>query len=144
MRRRTLLATGLLSGLVPLRAGHAQAIEKRDVSVSIGSWIIQYLPLPVAVAQGYFKDEGLDVTVNNFDAGGSKALQALLGGSTDMVVGFYDHTIQMWMDRTDKVRTAQRDYMATQVFPSPEAIGMPASAANPPSATPPPTAAPRP
>ncbi len=58
-------------------------------------WIIQYLPLPVAVAQGYFKDEGLNVTVNNFDAGGSKALQALLGGSTDMVVGFFDHTIQM-------------------------------------------------
>jgi hexosaminidase len=60
------------------------------------------------------------------------------------ILARYDHTIQMWMDRTDKVRAAQRDYMATQVFPSPEAIGMPASAANPPSATPPPTAAPRP
>ena len=84
-----------MSGLVPLRASRAQAIEKRDVSISIGSWIIQYLPLPVAVAQNYFKDEGLNVTVNNFDAGGSKALQALLGGSTDMVVGFFDHTIQM-------------------------------------------------
>ena len=27
--------------------------------------------------------------------GGAKALQALLGGSTDVVSGFYDHTIQM-------------------------------------------------
>jgi NitT/TauT family transport system substrate-binding protein len=95
MYRRTLLAAGLASGLVPLQASRAQVIEKRDVSVSIGSWIIQYLPLPVAVAQNYFKDEKLNVTVNNFDAGGSKALQALLGGSTDLVVGFFDHTIQM-------------------------------------------------
>ena len=59
------------------------------------------------------------------------------------ILARYDHTIQMWMDRTDKVRAAQREFMATQVFPSPEAIGMPASAANPPSATPPPTDAPR-
>ena len=28
-------------------------------------------------------------------AGGSKALQALVGGSADVVSGFYDHTIQM-------------------------------------------------
>ena len=59
------------------------------------------------------------------------------------ILARYDHTIQMWMDRTDKIRVAQRDYMATQVFPNPEAIGMPASAANPPSATPPPATAPR-
>jgi NitT/TauT family transport system substrate-binding protein len=57
--------------------------------------VIQYLPLPVAVAKGYFKDEGLNVNVTNFQAGGSRALQALLGGTTDMVVGFYDHTVQM-------------------------------------------------
>jgi NitT/TauT family transport system substrate-binding protein len=75
----------------------AQPVEKPDVTVAIGSWIVQYLPLPVASAQGYFKDEGLNATVQNFDAGGSKALQALLGGSVDAVVGFYDHTIHMQM-----------------------------------------------
>ena len=30
-----------------------------------------------------------------FQAGGSKALQALVAGSTDAVVGFFDHTVQM-------------------------------------------------
>ncbi len=53
------------------------------------------MPLELGVKLGNFKDEGLDVTVENFQAGGSKALQALIGGSVDGTVGFYDHTIQM-------------------------------------------------
>jgi NitT/TauT family transport system substrate-binding protein len=36
-------------------------------------------------------------------AGGSKALQALVGGSADVVSGFYDHTIQMAADGREMV-----------------------------------------
>ena len=43
---------------------------------------------------GYYREESLDVTIQDFP-GGSKSLEALLGGSTDVVCGFYDHTIQM-------------------------------------------------
>ena len=43
---------------------------------------------------GFYRDEGLDVELQDH-AGGAKALQALVGGSADVVSGFYDHTIQM-------------------------------------------------
>jgi sulfonate transport system substrate-binding protein len=53
-----------------------------------------YLPTTLAQELGFYRDEGLDVELQDF-AGGSKSLQALVGGSADVVSGFYDHTIQM-------------------------------------------------
>jgi NitT/TauT family transport system substrate-binding protein len=53
-----------------------------------------YLPTTLAQELGYYKDEGLDVELQDH-AGGAKALQSLVGGSSDVVSGFYDHTIQM-------------------------------------------------
>ncbi|PYR09852.1 MAG: ABC transporter substrate-binding protein [Acidobacteria bacterium] len=53
-----------------------------------------YLPTTLAQELGFYKEEGLDVELQDH-AGGSKALQALIGGSADVVSGFYDHTIQM-------------------------------------------------
>jgi NitT/TauT family transport system substrate-binding protein len=53
-----------------------------------------YLPLTVAERLGYFKDAGLDVEISDFP-GGAKALQALVGGSADVVTGAYDHIVQM-------------------------------------------------
>jgi len=59
-----------------------------------GASQLLYLPTTLAQQLGYYKDEGLDVELEDF-AGGSKALEALVGGSADVVSGFYDHTIQM-------------------------------------------------
>jgi NitT/TauT family transport system substrate-binding protein len=53
-----------------------------------------YLPATVAERLGYYRAEGLDIAAQDFP-GGSKALESLLGGSADVVCGFYDHTIQM-------------------------------------------------
>src|SRR5262249_40902056 len=54
-----------------------------------------YLPLTVTERLGYFfRDAGLDVEISDFP-GGARALQALIGGSADVVTGAYDHTIQM-------------------------------------------------
>src|SRR4030095_11899079 len=53
-----------------------------------------YLPTTLARELGFYRDEGVDVELQDH-AGGSKALQALVGGSADVVSGFYDHTIQM-------------------------------------------------
>ena len=53
-----------------------------------------YLPTTLAQELGFYKDEGIDAELQDF-AGGAKALQALVGGSADVVSGFYDHTIQM-------------------------------------------------
>lgn len=55
---------------------------------------IIYLPVTLAQELGYFTAEGLNVEFQDY-AGGAKALQSLLGGSADVVSGFYDHTIQM-------------------------------------------------
>jgi len=52
-----------------------------------------YLPLTLADRLGYFKDEGLSVQISDL-RGGSEALAALMGGSVDMVTGFYEHTIR--------------------------------------------------
>jgi len=53
-----------------------------------------YLPATLAQDLGYYNDEGLDVSIQDFP-GGAKSLESLLGGSTDVVCGFYEHTVQM-------------------------------------------------
>jgi NitT/TauT family transport system substrate-binding protein len=53
-----------------------------------------YLPTTLARELGFYREEGIDAELQDF-AGGAKALQALVGGSADVVSGFYDHTIQM-------------------------------------------------
>lgn len=73
----------------------AQAPETRKVSLAVGGKsLFYYLPLTVAERKGYFKDEGLEVEIPEFE-GGAKSLQALVGGSTDVVSGSYEHTITM-------------------------------------------------
>jgi NitT/TauT family transport system substrate-binding protein len=53
-----------------------------------------YLPATLAQELGFYKEAGLNVTLLDFP-GGAKSLEALMGGSTDVVCGFYEHTIQM-------------------------------------------------
>ena len=59
-----------------------------------GKTALYYLPLTVCERLGYFKEQGLDVTINDF-RGGAQSLQALVGGSVDVVTGAYEHTIRM-------------------------------------------------
>ena len=94
MRRWNLLAAIAAACLVIASAGaQAQALEKPKLSVGVGGKsLFYYLPLTIAEHQGYFKAEGLDVEFNDFP-GGARALQALLGGSVDIVSGAYEHTI---------------------------------------------------
>ncbi len=69
--------------------------EKNKVAIAVGGKAaFYYLPLTIAEQLGYFKAEGLDVEISDF-AGGAKALQALIGGSADVVSGAYEHTINM-------------------------------------------------
>ena len=69
--------------------------EKSKVTIAVGGKnLFYYVPLTIAEQRGFFKDEGLEVEIPDF-AGGSKALQALMGGSADVVSGAYEHTINM-------------------------------------------------
>ena len=94
MQRRHLLASGLLAATIPDWA-QAQALEKSKVTVAVGGKnLLYYLPLTIAEQLGYFKAEGLEVTIVDF-AGGSRALQAVVGGSADVVSGAFEHTVNM-------------------------------------------------
>ncbi len=69
--------------------------EKPELMFGVGGKpLFYYLPLTIAERKGFFKEEGLSVTVNDF-GGGAKSLQALIGGSVDVVTGAYEHTIRM-------------------------------------------------
>ena len=83
----------LLALVIALTASNAPAQTKVRLAVG-GQSALYYLPLTVTDRLGYFKDEGLDVEISDL-SGGARALQALMGGSADVVTGAFDHTIQM-------------------------------------------------
>lgn len=93
MRRWTLVGILFAACVGFAASAAAQAPEKSKISIGVGGKsLLYYLPLTIAERQGYFKAEGLDVEILDFP-GGAKALQALLGGSVDVVSGAYEHTI---------------------------------------------------
>ncbi len=97
IKRRTFAAVTALSSLsVVAPALWAQArLEKTKIAIAVGGKAaFYYLPLTIAEQLGLFKAEGLDVEISDF-AGGSRALQAVVGGSADVVSGAYEHTINL-------------------------------------------------
>ncbi len=96
LRAKTATRSALLVCLcLCFAAVHAQTPEKPHVLIAVGGKAgLYYLPLTIAEQLGYFKDEGLQVEISDF-AGGAKSLEALIGGSADVVAGAYEHTIDM-------------------------------------------------
>ncbi len=79
---------------VVLTAACSRAHDPTTIRMAVGGQTqFIYLPLTLANQLGYFKDEGLSVQISDL-RGGSEALAALMGGSVDMVTGFYEHTIR--------------------------------------------------
>ncbi|HEV2008287.1 MAG TPA: ABC transporter substrate-binding protein, partial [Burkholderiales bacterium] len=92
---RTLFALLIVALGVASDGVLAQALEKPKITLAVGGKnLFYYLPLTIAEQRGYFKDEGLTVEIVDFP-GGAKALQAMVGGSADIVSGAYEHTINM-------------------------------------------------
>ena len=86
-----------VAAAVMLAAGgaRAQAPEKKDIKLGVGGGnSLYYLPLALTEKLGFFKEQGLNVEVNDFK-GGSQSLTALVGGSVDIVTGAYEHTLRM-------------------------------------------------
>ena len=95
MQRRHLLLAGTAAIVAAPRLVRAQALEKPKATIAVGGKnLLYYLPLTIAEQRGYFKDEGLDLQIVDF-AGGSRALQAVVGGSADVVSGAFEHTLNM-------------------------------------------------
>jgi NitT/TauT family transport system substrate-binding protein len=91
---RTILGrlAAALSVLV-LTAGFASAQTKITVAVGGGSCLC-YLPTVLAKQLGEFDKAGLAVELVDLK-GGSDALKAVLGGSADVVSGYFDHCVNL-------------------------------------------------
>ena len=92
MQRRSFLAGAAALALSPAVPARADIVKVR-IGVG-GKPLLYYLPLTIAERKGYFKEEGVEAEINDF-GGGARSLQALIGGSVDMVTGAYEHTIRM-------------------------------------------------
>ncbi len=93
--KRSLAAAAVLLAATVLAGGQDAKPELSRVRLAVGGKpALFYLPLTVTERLGYFRDAGLDVEISDFP-GGARALQALIGGSADVVTGAFDHTIQM-------------------------------------------------
>jgi NitT/TauT family transport system substrate-binding protein len=70
-------------------------LEKTRIAIAVGGKAAFFhLPLTIAEQLGYFTAEGLAVEISDF-AGGSRVLQAVVGGSADVVSGAYEQTIDL-------------------------------------------------
>src|SRR6266516_6292844 len=98
MLKRTLVDAGAAALLLAATLDASGQDAKPEVSrvrLAVGGKpALFYLPLTVTERLGYFRDAGLEVEIADFP-GGARALQALIGGSADVVTGSFDHTIQM-------------------------------------------------
>jgi NitT/TauT family transport system substrate-binding protein len=91
---KTVIAA-LAAGALAAGTASAQAPEKKDIKLGVGGApALYYLPLALTDSLGYFKEQGLNVEINDFK-GGSQSLTALVGGSADVVTGAYEHTLRM-------------------------------------------------
>jgi NitT/TauT family transport system substrate-binding protein len=80
------ISTGLMAG---------QALAQTKITLAIGgASCLCYLPTVLANQLGEYKKAGVDVDMVAFK-GGSDALKAVIGGSADVVSGYFDHCVNL-------------------------------------------------
>jgi NitT/TauT family transport system substrate-binding protein len=86
--------TGAIFALA-LSTGLASAQGKMKVTIAVGGGAcLCYLPTMLAQALGEYDKAGIEVSLVDLK-GGSQALAAVMGGSADVVSGFYDHCVNL-------------------------------------------------
>jgi NitT/TauT family transport system substrate-binding protein len=78
---------------VALMSGAALAQSKVTLAIG-GSSCLCYLPTMLAKELGEYEKAGVDVEMVEFK-GGSEALKAVMGGSADVVSGYFDHCVNL-------------------------------------------------
>jgi NitT/TauT family transport system substrate-binding protein len=86
---RTMLAA---FGALALMSGAAMA-QKVTIAVG-GAGCLCYLPTMLAEQLGEYKKAGVEVELVDFK-GGSQSLTAVIGGSADVVSGYFDHCVNL-------------------------------------------------
>ena len=89
LMRRILAPLAVLA----LMTGAASAQSKVTIAIG-GAGCLCYLPTVLAERLGEYKKSGLDVQLVDFK-GGSQALTAVIGGSADVVSGYFDHCVNL-------------------------------------------------
>jgi NitT/TauT family transport system substrate-binding protein len=91
---RLFLARLFLASLLPLFLVHPAAAQTK-VTIAIGGGAcLCYLPTVLAKQLGEYEKAGLAVELVDLK-GGSDALKAVLGGSADVVSGYFDHCVNL-------------------------------------------------
>ena len=87
---------GTLAGtLLALMLTSPVALAASKITVAVGGGAcLCYLPTVLAKQLGEFEKAGLDVNLVDLK-GGSDALKAVLGGSADVVSGYFDHCVNL-------------------------------------------------
>src|SRR3989337_465512 len=90
-----LLLRRLISGLAALLLMSGVALAQSNVTIAIGgASCLCYLPTVLAKQLGEYEKAGVTVEMVDFK-GGSQALTAVLGGSADVVSGYFDHCVNL-------------------------------------------------
>src|SRR5215218_11259204 len=71
----------------------AAAAQKVTIAIG-GAGCLCYLPTVLAQELGEYKKAGVEVELVDFK-GGSHALTAVIGGSADVVSGYFDHCVNL-------------------------------------------------
>jgi NitT/TauT family transport system substrate-binding protein len=81
------------ASLVVLALASGAAVAKITIAIG-GAGCLCYLPTVLAEQLGEYKKAGVEIELVNFK-GGSQALTAVIGGSADVVSGYYDHCVNL-------------------------------------------------
>jgi len=84
---------GVALAALVLSSGLALAQSKVTLAVGGGSCLC-YLPTMLAHALGEYEKAGVNVEIVDFK-GGSESLKAVIGGSADVVSGYFDHCVNL-------------------------------------------------
>jgi NitT/TauT family transport system substrate-binding protein len=81
------------ASLAVLALACGAAVAKVTIAIG-GASCLCYLPTVLAEQLGEYKKAGVEIELVNFK-GGSQALTAVIGGSADVVSGYYDHCVNL-------------------------------------------------
>jgi NitT/TauT family transport system substrate-binding protein len=85
----------LVTSLAALLLMSGLALAQSKVVISVGgAGCLCYLPTMLAQELGEYKKAGLEVELVDFK-GGSQSLTAVIGGSADVVSGYFDHCVNL-------------------------------------------------
>jgi NitT/TauT family transport system substrate-binding protein len=96
-RRALLKGASVAASVIPAARGEVARGQGRQIKLAYCSQLLCGVPYEVARADGYFKNQGLDVQLV-YTRGGNAAMQALVGGAVDYAATALDVALQAYVN----------------------------------------------